>query len=276
MQKTTLLSVSFYREPTPYLQKDRNKSVDISICLCVATFTFTFTFAKTQKQTQTIKQTTSMQQTQEQQHKYMEGNLGSLEEDNEDVCEPNMTLASLREEHMHEINWQYLSLNPHDNAVTLLLQHLDRLDWDWIAANPNDRVVDLWLQMFQDEMLRMDWKWLSLNSNDRIVDLLLAHPDKINKQQFSRNKNDRAVAFLLQQQPFWISWACLSSNENPQAVAEFIYTTSKEPTVPCNPPFFTLSFAEQTKEPTTILFSFIFFVFFFSAKTQKNPFLTWT
>ena len=46
---------------------------------------------------------------------------------------------------INKINWTYLSDNPNDKALELLLkpENLDKIHWDNLSLNPNDKAIEL-------------------------------------------------------------------------------------------------------------------------------------
>ena len=136
------------------------------------------------------------------------------------------------------------SKNPNDAAVDYLLKNQKKIENSfWENPNPNAVEFILKKKLFHDEHFRIEFlsknknkeafnyfmyisfkhkgqfmkeKYILKNENQLIVNLILKNPDII-KDEFSKNPNDAAVDYLLNN-PEKINIQFFSENPNPKAV----------------------------------------------------------
>lgn len=146
------------------------------------------------------------------------------------------------------INWYFISQNPNDLAVDLLLQQQDLIRWQCLSSNSNDRAVDLLLQNPD----KIYWSSLSKNLNTKAVQYLLQNIDKINWDNFSSNPNELAVDFLLQHIEK-INYKELAKNPNPRAVSFLLKDIYDFPSMKRMNADFTYELIEYIHNPDRIL-----------------------
>jgi len=105
----------------------------------------------------------------------------------------------------YEINWSYLSQNPSDSAIDMLLQHPKMIDWSYLSNNTNIRAIEL----LSENVDKIDWYWASANPS--AMDLIEANLDRVDWRQLCKNKN---AVELLTEHTIEIDWSYLSANPN--------------------------------------------------------------
>lgn len=118
-----------------------------------------------------------------------------------------------------KIKYYWLSENPHDGALNLLLKTKNKIDWGYFSANSNDRALDLLLE--PENKKKICWNMLNTNKNDRAIDLLKKNKDKFAIDYLLRNPNDRIVKQILKNEPHKYI-RVLSSNPNDMIVTELL------------------------------------------------------
>ena len=102
----------------------------------------------------------------------------------------------LLKDNIHKLDWYFLSKNPNDRAVDLLLANPKNIDWNFLSMNPNDRVIDLLLA----NQYKIDWYFLSGNKNPKAIKLLEKHIDKIYWGWLSANPSLFELDYLAMKQ----------------------------------------------------------------------------
>ena len=107
----------------------------------------------------------------------------------------NPNAIELLKEHPENIRWDYLAGCTND--IDFLIENCKNHNiWYWLSENPNDKAIELLIQNQE----KIDWYYLSGNPNDKAIELLLKNPGKINWNMLLENPNDKAIELLIENQ----------------------------------------------------------------------------
>jgi len=139
----------------------------------------------------------------------------------------------------------YVSMDPSNKVVGLLMDNLDKINLDGLVQNTNPKIGPL-LEHSLDKFNESHWEWMcQYSSNPTVMAFLEKHPDKINWGHLSANTCDDAIKILEKNQDkidlFELSanpsamdlikkylnethwdlfcWSSLSRNTNPEAIS---------------------------------------------------------
>ena len=104
----------------------------------------------------------------------------------------------------NKINWDYLSINPHPEAIELLRNNIDKINWNNISLNQSYLAMNI----IKDNLNKINWYFLS--SNKFAIELLIENKDKINWQRFNLNETNDAIMLLIRENK--IDWDLISYN----------------------------------------------------------------
>lgn len=142
-------------------------------------------------------------------------------------------IIKIMNEYPNELNFEFLSINTHPDAIQLLEQNLfykrmpylscntaavhilkiypALIDWVMLSSNTHPDAIQL-IEQNLDKIC-----WHTLSSNPSAVHILLKYPEKIIWFTFSSNSNPSAVKLLIENLDK-INWSTFSSNTHPDAI----------------------------------------------------------
>ena len=115
-----------------------------------------------------------------------------------------------------QIEWTFLSGNPHPYAVELLKQNPDKIDNYQLSKNNGaiELIQDLFMDCINNNITLINWFQLCENISDGAIDILERNQDKIIHTHLAKNSNNRAVILIKDYLDFF---------ENNHAVYKSIY-----------------------------------------------------
>jgi hypothetical protein len=141
-----------------------------------------------------------------------------------------------------KLKWDYLSLNPHPQAIKMLEENLDKINWNFLSENPeaihilftnkdkinwlaflrNPKIIymnDYFKILSNIKNLKINKTELSIlmkNSNDDVVNCCLKYiPEhEINISSLCMNTNTRAIMYLKNIDKQKYDWTSLSINSS--------------------------------------------------------------
>jgi hypothetical protein len=113
--------------------------------------------------------------------------------------------------------WMYLTTNPNDEAIDLLIKRKNLINWDYLSMNPNSKALDLLIH--ED---KIDYNFLVRNTNPKVIILLkkylIDNPSLFNWRGLSLNHSPEALNIIKENidemKDIWddFTWSRISSN----------------------------------------------------------------
>lgn len=124
---------------------------------------------------------------------------------------------------LEKINWDELSINPHNGAVHLLKENPEKINWVNLCQNTNKEALNIWYNnchnnsyLYNSYLSNLQWYYLSSNSSATQF-LSVNNQDCVNWKQLSLNPAPEAIT-LLNENHDKINWSNLSANSGARSL----------------------------------------------------------